>query len=1022
MGKHKQGFNWKARQKDERAIDDTQTRLLVGKVDVLKKNKEKGYDDSNALVLPSKKRSSKKSKINQPTAKLLSKKRRKHLEKVVDKKKKKAERSDLLSKLENVKANDNVLEKLTSISEMQTKGLKRHFAEEGWKKLMQDTGQTIEPVEMVNEDEVTQPKRIKLKAIKKPQIEENLPIDSPNVLGFTNSSSESSDEESLCSETDIIEETIFVETDNHKKEEKCAIVPSSENESIKDKTDIERKNDTGSVNDTNNHTTDQMPSVKLNDYNEGKTSNRKNIPVDRTPEVQETRNKLPIINEEQPIMETINENPVTLLVGETGSGKTTQVPQFLYEAGYSHELRKDGKHKLIGVTEPRRVAAMSMSERVSYEMNMKTAVSYQIRFEGNVGPDTRIKFMTDGILLREMEQDFLLSKYSVIVIDEAHERSYRSDILIGFLSRIVRQRLKDNDPLKLIIMSATLNLDDFIKNEKLFKISPPVVKVDSRQYEVTCHYNKHTPEDISEVYIEEAFRKISKIHRTLPEGGILVFVTGQNEVKQLVKKLNSIFPNKTARNSDSNKYKMIKDDRSKIDTKQITQNDKHNKGSISTGIDASQLPKIDLDNVRILPMDDDTAADLSAMQEDDDLDISEDDNEQCTSFPSKISPPLWTLPLYSLLSSEKQSRVFEPVPEGHRLCVVATNVAETSLTIPGVKYVVDTGKQKTRMFDKVTGVTNYVVTWISKASANQRAGRAGRQSSGHCYRLYSSAVFEHEFPSHSQPEIKTVPLEELVIQMKAMNIDNVINFPFPTPPDSKEIRLAERNLLLLGALQQPDKKSSLKEIEKYMKNAKITPLGRAISLFPLAPRFAKMLVLSGQHGSNFMQYTITMVAALSMQEVLVEIALGSEETQPEKQNELNRIRRSWAGKGNSLLLGDPMILIRAVGAAEYEGCSQEFCEQAGLRHKAVCEIRKLRNQLTNKVNELWPKLNVIMQPKMNPPTDQDAKLLRQIILAGTPDQIAKKVSAEDLKDPSDKSKMKLAYRCGELAEPVFLKR
>ena len=214
MGKHKQGFNWKARQKDERAIDDTQTRLLVGKVDVLEKNKEKGYDDSNALVLPSKKRSSKKSKINQPTAKLLSKKRRKHLEKVVDKKKKKAERSDLLSKLENVKANDNVLGKLTSISEMQTKGLKRHFAEEGWKKLMQDTGQTIEPVEMVNEDEVTQPKRIKLKAIKKSQIEETLPIDSPNVLGFTHSSSESSDEESLCSETDLIEETIFVETDN----------------------------------------------------------------------------------------------------------------------------------------------------------------------------------------------------------------------------------------------------------------------------------------------------------------------------------------------------------------------------------------------------------------------------------------------------------------------------------------------------------------------------------------------------------------------------------------------------------------------------------------------------------------------------------------------------------------------------------------------------------------------------------------------------------------------------------------
>jgi ATP-dependent RNA helicase DHX37/DHR1 len=272
------------------------------------------------------------------------------------------------------------------------------------------------------------------------------------------------------------------------------------------------------------------------------------------------------------------------------------------------------------------------------------------------------------------------------------------------------------------------------------------------------------------------------------------------------------------------------------------------------------------------------------------------------------------------------------------------------------------------------------------------------------------------------PEIKAIPLEELVLQMKAMLIENVINFPFPTPPDPKEIRLAERKLITLGALQQPAKNLSLREMEKHMTQAKITPLGRAMSLFPLAPRFSKMLVLSGQNGNNFMQYTITMVAALSMQEVLIEVALGTEDIQPQNHSLVSKIRRTWAGTGNSLLLGDPMILIKAVGACEYAGYTQEFCEQNGLRYKAMVEIRKLRNQLTNKVNDIWPKLNVIMNPKMQPPSDQDTRLLRQIILSGSPDQIAKKVKEEDLKDASDKSKMKLAYKCGELEEPVFLKR
>jgi ATP-dependent RNA helicase DHX37/DHR1 len=234
------------------------------------------------------------------------------------------------------------------------------------------------------------------------------------------------------------------------------------------------------------------------------------VHVERNPEIQAARLKLPIIAEEQIIMETISENSVTIIAGSTGSGKTTQIPQFLYESGYAEN------GKMIGITEPRRIAAISMSQRVAHEMTLKSdAVSYLIRFEGNCTPQTKIKFMTDGVLLKEVECDFLLLKYSVIVIDEAHERSAYTDILIGLLSRIVQLRSKKGNPLKLIIMSATLRVEDFTKNMKLFKKTPPVINVESRQFPVTVHFNKITAND----YIREALLKTIKIHTKLPEGG-----------------------------------------------------------------------------------------------------------------------------------------------------------------------------------------------------------------------------------------------------------------------------------------------------------------------------------------------------------------------------------------------------------------------------------------------------------------------------------------------------------------------
>lgn len=352
--------------------------------------------------------------------------------------------------------------------------------------------------------------------------------------------------------------------------------------------------------------------------------------------------------------------------------------------------------------------------------------------------------MTDGVLLREVQSDFLLRRYSAIIIDEAHERSLNTDILIGLLSKIVPLRRKlalewankqqqqkqtqqtqtnttstnthgekseimdvQNQsgaiyPLKLIIMSATLRVEDFVSNKLLFPLTPPpVVSIEARQYPVTVHWSKKTEDD----YLDAAYKKVCNIHRKLPSGGVLVFLTGQQEIEFLVRKLRTQF----SRSANS-----------------VQQ------GSIPT-------------NVRVLP-------------------------------------------LFAALSQADQLRVFEPVPEGTRLIVVCTNVAETSLTIPGIKYVVDTGKVKQLFYDPLSGISQFQIVWISQASANQRAGRSGRTAPGHCYRLFSSAVFNNQFEKFAQPEINLMPIEGVVLQMKNMNINHILSFPFPSPPDPSTLR------------------------------------------------------------------------------------------------------------------------------------------------------------------------------------------------------------------------------------------
>ncbi|XP_076236185.1 putative ATP-dependent RNA helicase kurz [Calliopsis andreniformis] len=1007
MGKKR--HNWKARNVPEVEIDNSTIKKIALDIE----HREENYDSCNALVLPSEKRKTKNKVQKVTVTRLLSKKRRKQLEKIVEKKQKKLRRATLLEELAAVQAPPEELKQYVSLSSLQTKGLKRHFREEELSSKKHEV--------KINDDAENGNAEVSINAIKGKKkrrlaiLQEEMKqatISDPNIVGFdeSNESESESDNDDIESEKEenVAEGETEAQVEN--VETTKTEQPSAKENDITDN-DTVKKDNTEEKEKSSAATPNVEPS-KSQPVIDKKPAVF--VALQRKPEIQAARLKLPVVAEEQVIVEAINENPVVIITGETGSGKTTQVPQFLYEAGYA-------QNKLIGITEPRRVAAISMSKRVAEEMNLTDKeVSYLIRFQGNVTPETKLKFMTDGVLLKEIQTDFLLTKYSVIILDEAHERSVYTDILIGLLSRIVPLRNKRNNPLKLVIMSATLRVEEFVENSKLFKIKPPVLKVESRQFPVTIHFNRRTNTN----YVLDALRKAMKIHTRLPDGGILIFLTGQQEVNYVVRKLRKAFPVKSKKEA-SKKPKQSNESKESLEeenTSSKSDNDdsdddfrckeviRQNKLRLKKQM---ELPHINLDDYSVIP-NDDTYEDLVGAEDDEELQLDEDEDEDDDVIDLKDfadAQPLWVLPLYSLLPNYKQARVFEPPPEGYRLCVVSTNVAETSLTIPNIKYVVDCGRCKTRMYDKVTGVSTYRICFTSKASANQRAGRAGRTGPGHCYRLYSSAVFNDQFEQFSQSEILRKPVDDLLLQMKVMKIDKVVNFPFPTPPDIIQLKTAEKRLLILGALYQPP---STKE-DSY--SAKVTPLGRSIAAFPVAPRYGKMLALSHQY--NLLQYTVCMVAALSVQEVLVE-AIDTDGT---SKNKWLQMRRSWAGLGNSLLLGDPIILMRAVGAAEYAGTKGKllpFCEKHGLRHKAIVEIRKLRQQLTNEINLNIQDLNLTIDPQMKPPVDTEAKLLRQIVLAGTADQVARKVMPDEVNEDQDKAKWKYAYKTLDMEDPVFI--
>ncbi|KAF7322898.1 p-loop containing nucleoside triphosphate hydrolase protein [Mycena chlorophos] len=488
----------------------------------------------------------------------------------------------------------------------------------------------------------------------------------------------------------------------------------------------------------------------------------KNPHTEQYKRILEGRKKLPVYSQMDEFLEMFSKNQIIVMVGETGSGKTTQIPQFVAYSDLPH-----ARGKIVACTQPRRVAAMSVAKRVADEMDVQLGreVGYSIRFEDMTEPGkTFLKYMTDGMLLREAMNDPNLERYSTIILDEAHERTLATDILMGLLKTLAKKR----EDLKIIVMSATL---DAVKFQKYFSVrsnaSAPLFKVPGRTFPVDVFYTQEPEAD----YVEAAIRTVLLIHRAEDPGDILLFLTGEEEIEDACRKI-----------------------------------------------------KLEADNL-----------------------INQD--------PDAVGP-LTCIPLYSSLPPQQQQRIFDPAPPARaggppgRKVVVSTNIAETSLTIDGVVYVVDPGFSKQTVYNPRIRVESLLVSPISKASAQQRAGRAGRTRPGKCFRLYTEKDFMGELEEQTHPEILRSNLSNVVLELVKLGVKDLVKFDYVDAPAPETLMRALELLNYLAALDD---------------EGNLTALGAIMAEFPLDPQMAKMLIVSPEFKCS--NEILTIAAMLSVPNV-----------------------------------------------------------------------------------------------------------------------------------------------------------
>ncbi|CAN6655353.1 pre-mRNA-splicing factor ATP-dependent RNA helicase-like protein Prp2p [Trichomonascus vanleenenianus] len=532
---------------------------------------------------------------------------------------------------------------------------------------------------------------------------------------------------------------------------------------------------------------------------------------ERVQKIEDTRKRLPVYQHREGILEAIKEHQVLIIVGETGSGKTTQLPQYLHEAGYTADGMK------VGCTQPRRVAAMSVAARVSEEMGTRLGqeVGYTIRFEDKTSDKTVLKYMTDGMLLREFLTDPELSSYSALMIDEAHERTLSTDIVLGLIKDIAKARPE----FRLLIASATINASKFSD----YFDNAPIYKIPGRTHKVDIHYTTQPEAN----YLHAAITTVFQIHTTQPEGDILVFLTGQDEIETAEENL----------------------------------------------------------------------------------------TETCRKLGTKIREMI-ICPIYANLPHEQQLKIFEPTPKGARKVVLATNIAETSLTIDGIVYVIDPGFVKENVYNPQTGMESLVVAPCSQASAEQRAGRAGRVRAGKCFRLYTKWAYYHELPRNTSPEILRTNLGSVVILLMSLGIHNVMEFDFLDSPPREALGKAMEHLYALGALND---------------RAELTKTGRQMAEFPTSPNLAKAILASDKY--DCVDEVLSIVAMLGESAAMF--------MRPKNRKvDADKARESFTQPG-----GDHLTLLEVWNQWVETGFSFQWAKENFLQYKSLSRARDVRDQL-----------------------------------------------------------------------------